>query len=162
MRLWDTRYYRDWKTPILPENVIVRIFPNLWSLKSHWSQAIGHCIFSWNQVTALFCTIGFGMILGHCFGEITRHGCFWGTLGAFEIVGINVQKFGKVGLSPCQEAQRVTVTYYFWFSSRNKWIPYYYHCPTSQDSLVNSFSLLFSLYTSPWSLKCPFMMIIIT
>lgn len=60
----------------------------------------GHCIFSWHQVpvngnTVLACTTGFGMILGHCFGEIIKNGCFWGTPGALEIVGINVQKWGK-------------------------------------------------------------------
>lgn len=43
---------------------------------------------------------------------------FLGDTSALEMVGINVQKCGKVGLSLCQEAQRVTVTYYFWFSSR--------------------------------------------
>lgn len=40
-----------------------------------------------------------------------KNGCFYGTPRALEIVGIDVQKYEKVGLGLCQEAQSMAVPY---------------------------------------------------
>lgn len=80
------------------------------------AEPAGHCIFSRHQVSVsgnvvLFDTIGFGTNSRSLLWLNYKNGCFYGTPRALEIVGIDVQKYEKVGLGLCQEAQSMAVPY---------------------------------------------------
>lgn len=71
---------------------------------------------------------------------------FGGTPGALEIIGIHVQKCGKVGLSLCQEARRIAVPHSFSHQQTNAYL-----IASTTPSFTSSRSF-FSLFKMEW---CP-------
>lgn len=96
------RYFRGWKTPIWPGNATARTSP-IFDLWSHWASSWHRVLVSGNVV--LFYPVGLARNPRTLVWLNDKNGCFCGIRGALEVVEMNVQKCGKVGLGLCQETR---------------------------------------------------------